>query len=480
MKNIKIVLLIIFAALSTEIFAGKMEDYGGFKARDYKTDSDGYWVTSSGTPVYYFTRDTSKNAPEKQRVLDEIKQQEMIEAVRMASSGYPDHRNDEFKNTSYRDGEFSASRLQDIVDEANKMSPDSGFKVFEQPIRKYDDASGKWVESDEKIYTITGKDDSRLCVRVFEKTDENGIKTLGVVYGGTDWGTTGVTPKLWVDDAADARDDAKQITHFAPTPQAYKDAATILQAIVKLNQNTDINVYGHSEGGGEAMYSVLTTGVKNGKDENTKKEYAIKYYGVNSAGLNGLKTNDIINENLNKEDIANNFTLIQNSSPQNTTLFNGEWCSTKAYQFGTVVSIPDMGDSFGVDEDGKIGDNTFLMNGKNEDEELRGKEVEKSWFSNKTYSVEETNEKVDVMKNLDNKHGVEETLWKMTHIPTTNGKKQSEDDPFDSEPEPTDNGQAYPSSKNGGVSSGGKVVPKPSSNTRVRRGGGGDTSSRIW
>ena len=459
------------------VSAGKMEEFGGFKARDYKKGADGKLYTSAGTEVKNFIED-----------LTPTEQSEYIEAARMASSGYPDHRNDEFKNTSYRDGEYSKSQLEAIVKEAEKLSPDSGFKVFEQPIRKYDDASGKWVDSGERIYTITGKDATRLCVRVFEKTDANGVKTIGVVYGGTDWGTTGVTAKLWLDDAADARDDAKQITHFAPTPQAYKDAATILQAIVKLNQNTDINVYGHSEGGGEAMYSVLTTGVKNGKDEKTGKEYAIKYYGVNSAGLNGLKTNDIINENLNKKDIANNFTLIQNcENPTTLNMLTKEWCSTKAYQFGTVISIPDMGDVFGVDKDGKIGDNTFLMNGKNEDEELRGKEVEKSWFSNKTYSVEETNEKVDVMKNLDNKHGVEETLWKMTHFPSAKQDEKNEsgqvgkneDDPFDSEPEPKDNGQVHPSPGNGGVSSGGKVAPKPAPNTRVRRGGGGDTSSRI-
>ncbi len=334
---------------------------------------------------------------------------------------------------------------------AKKKSPDSGFKVFEQPIRKYDDASGKWVDSGERIYTITGKDDTRLCVRVFEKTDANGVKAIGVVYGGTDWGTTGVTPKLWVGDAADARDDAKQITHFAPTPQAYKDAATILQAIVQLNQNTDINVYGHSEGGGEAMYSVLTTGVKNGTNEKTGEECAIKYYGVNSAGLNGLKTNDIIGSalpegtTLTKDDIAKNFTLIQNcENPTTLNILTKEWCSTKAYQFGTVISIPDMGDVYGVDKDGKISDNTFLGNGKNEEGKLRGKEVTKK--KRNTFSVDETEETVVIKKNLDNAHGVEETLWKMLHIaPGVDNKeentvnednqsnKKSEEGPFESD-----------------------------------------------
>lgn len=448
MKIKKLFCMVLSTILVAEAHAGKMEDYGGFKARDYKKGADGKLYTSAGTEVKDFRKD-----------LTSAEQSEYIEAARMASSGYPDHRNDEFKNTSYRDGELSESKLQEIVKVANGKSPGSNFRVFEQPIRKYDDASGKWVDSGEKIYTITaGKDDTRLSVRVFEKTDAKGVKTIGVVYGGTDWGTTGVTPKLWVDDAADARDDAKQITHFAPTPQAYKDAAIVLQAIVELNQNTDINVYGHSEGGGEAMYSVLTTGVKNGVNDKKEgsPECSIKYYGVNSAGLNGLKTNDIIGSalpegvTLTKDDIAKNFTLIQNcENPTTLNMFKKEWCSTKAYQFGTVISIPDMGDAFGVDKDGKISEDTFLVNGKNEKENLRGKEVTQSNKKKKEFSVDETSETVQVKSNLDNAHGVEETLWKMTHIvsggekeeDSTNGSGDGPDNnsnggPFDSKPGP--------------------------------------------
>ena len=57
------------------------------------------------------------------------------------------------------------------------------------------------------------------------------------------------------------------------------------------------------------------------------------------------------------------------------------------------------------------------------------------------------------------------------------------EDPFDSNPDGSGdgNGQMCPMPGNsGGGSSGGVRVPKPSPNTRVRRGGGGDTKARIW
>ena len=80
-------------------------------------------------------------------------------------------------------------------------------------------------------------------------------------------------------------------------------------------------------------------------------------------------------------------------------------------------------------------------------------------------------------------HDLDKLITTMETFGLANTAKESSDDPFGYEPENDGNGRTCTVPSNGntpGNTSNGRVKPKPSSNTRVRRGGGGDMSSRIW
>ena len=415
----KLFMIMTVVATSSLMAAGKkakVEDYGAFKGRDYRVDSNGDVVTSSGTPVYYFTRDTRENAPKKQNVLSTNKQQEMIEAAKMASSGYPDARAQDF-NSEHYDGkvtgyeEVGESSCQDILSKARKNNPDSKLHIVEE----------------NGVLFISGKTKGRLNARVFKKSDG----TIGIVFGGT-------------NGFGDIIDDAKQIVPVAPTPLAYKEAAELLKAVKETYPNANINVYGHSEGGGEAMYAVLSEGVHNGTG-------TVKCYGVNSAGLNGQQVTDmVVGSGITKEEILENFYFIQNEK-ESLDKVNLP-ISKYAYQFGTVVIVPDYGS---------------VYDGEHKDKD--GKTLEK---------FRKQSGKGGEKTNLDHAHGIEETLWKMTHIPSTDNNTP---DPFDSDPENDDNGQMCPvhgGGSSGGSTSGGTRRPQPP--TRHRGGsGGGDTKAKL-
>ena len=410
------------------VFAQTMEDFGGFKARNYET-RNGKTYTSGGTEVKNYMTD-----------LTATERETYIEAAKMASAGYADSRYDDYKTLRYGDGkttgyeEVGEKALVNILNKASEIARSEG-RGTELHINKTTKIKGS--KSDEKALMICGNGETRLNARVFVKTVD-GKQTIGLVFGGT----YGIR---------DGIDDVQNILPFTPTPKAYKEAAELLKAVKAAYPNADINVYGHSEGGGEAMYAVLSEGVHNG-------DGIVKCYGVNSAGLNGLKTTDVIikGEKITKEEIAQNFVLIQNEGERLGGVLKIAEVSSKAYQFGTVIFIPDMGDVFGLDEEGKETENTF----------------HKGLDPNKK-----------VKKNLDKAHDVVETLWKMTHCQAANKEedkvtttqKEDVDNPFNSNPEP----EPDPPTSTTPVHSNTTQV-RPSSPTHVRRGGGGDTSAIIW
>ena len=286
------------------------------------------------------------------------------------------NRPDMYKKTSYQ--EVSESKLVGIVNKANELGRDEGVllhikkqqvyeTVTEEGLIRQEVTKRKAIEG-ATMLTITGNGKDKLSARIFEKKDG----TIGVVFCGTDY-----------EDGhsfGDLIDDAKQIVHIAPTPLAYKEAAQLLRAIKEIYPNSDINVYGHSEGGGEAQYAVLHSGIL----DNARSERKVRCYGVNSAGLNGLESVNDLKDELNtpeKKEIAKkyideNFVLIQNQ---------GEWCSTKAYQFGKYILVDTITGDELLDSDGK----PATM------ENVYGKNVEVS--------------------KLNNQHGVEETRLKMEY-----------------------------------------------------------------
>ena len=422
--NARLIVFAVVIAYASAMFAGgtakdskekNMEYYGGYKARQYTTDANGNMVTSSGVKVRDYRND-----------LSDAERQEMIVAAKMASSGYPDVRQNDYKSDYYGDGktdyeEVSEAALSNIVEKAKNVNKDTDLRIV----------------TEKGVLFISGKNEGRLNARVFIKDDG----TVGLVFGGT-------------DGFGDMLDDAKQVVHFAPTPKAYKEAAELLKAVKLAYPNTNINVYGHSEGGGEAMYAVLSEGVHNGETGQ------VKCYGVNSAGLNGLKTTNVINPELTREEIEANFVLIQNKGEK----LGGKLIpvSGVAYQFGSVVLIPDYGD---------------VYTGTEEHVDSNGSVLEK-YRSRSKPDLEKTN--------LDHQHGIEDTLWKMTHTPSdlTNSKSNlvnesatGNDDPFDAQPETS------PSSDGAGATStGGRPSSLPSSQRRNGgsiRGGGGNTSCRF-
>lgn len=116
---------------------------------------------------------------------------------------------------------------------------------------------------------VTGKDKDGLSVRVFE---ENG--TIILSFRGT-------------ADGKDIRDDIKQVSHLAPTPQQYKDAQTVLQAVLDNPAYKDKKIVctGHSLGGGLVQYAMASNNIM---DSNGNPR--VQGYVYNSAGLNGLET----------------------------------------------------------------------------------------------------------------------------------------------------------------------------------------------
>ena len=404
MKGV-LMLHVVFAMLlfPNVAFAGKAERMGGYKARTKFTSNSRQYID------YATASSDSKK--------------EWLEAAYMAESGYPDERRNEYKNTPYF--EVANEDLDNIVNNALKNNKDTTLRVYDRQIREYEaTANGECKQAlkEETIKVITGKDSDRLSARILKKEDG----TIAVVFCGTDQ----ENPNRAVPLAGDWRDDAKQVVHTAPTPLCYKEAAELLKAVMDTFPDTNINVYGHSEGGGEAFYAGLMNGVENGEGK-------IHYYSINGAGLNGLKlVNDADESKITAKITEEYFTLIQNA---------GDIVSAVGYQFGKYVHLDTYN---GVPEKPIV--NCY-------------------------------GQAINNLKDLDG-HGIEETKLKMKYL--LDGDKK---DPFDSEPE-TDsiNGQMCPipggEGNSGGVSSGGKIVPKPAPDTRVRRGGsgGGDTSSRIW
>ena len=396
MKQGRISITLLSIMVSCVVLAGKMEEYGGFKARDYKEGADGKLYTSNGSQVKVFTKDLTSN-----------QQKECIIAAKMASSGYTDDRYDDYKNNFYKDNngtgyeEADRKTLEKIILQAHKANEKSELYIKQETIKfKSNDASGK-NEEGIKVLTIAGNGKSRLNARIFIRNDGS----VGIVFGGT-------------ASLKDAVDDVLNVSPVTPTPKPYKEAAELLRAVKAVFPDTPINVYGHSEGGGEAMYAVLSEGVKNGTKD-------VMYYGVNSAGLNGLKTNDVITHNLDgktltKEDIETHFVLIQN---QGEKLPGNIPVSMVAYQFGTVVLVPDMQNVFTEENDAK-----YVSRAKNK-----------------------------AFENLDGAHGIEETLWKMTHLISGN------DDPLNSQPvSPRSNPGETPSgASNGPGTKGGYQGLKP-------------------
>lgn len=412
MKTNQFVVMVMSIMSVLWVSAGKMEDYGGFKARDYKKGSDGKLYTSSGEVIVNFRDDLTAE-----------QQKDYIEAAKMASSGYTDARYNDYKTAYYQDGattgyqEVDEKALVNILNKASESARTEGHSS-----ELYINKSTKIKGTDEYALMITGRGDSRLNARIFIKKDEKGKETIGIVFGGT-------------NGFKDIVDDVLNVA-TPITAKPYKEAVELLKAVKAAYPDCDINVYGHSEGGGEAMFAVLSEGVHNGKNG------TVKYYGVNSAGLYGLKTNNDIDPNkITPEEIRENFILIQNKDEKLGGILP---VSEVAYQFGTVILIPDMYDIFGE------GDEAFTNRSTNKNK-----------------------------SNLDGEHGIEETLWKMTHCPSAEDKtltKGNDDSsPFDSDPDPQ-NGttqQVSPVPNN-------TIRVRPSTATRIRRGGGGDTKARIW
>lgn len=430
-------IVIAFELVPYSASGGFTEEIGGYKARGFLTTSD--------------------KKPENFYALNSQEKKDLIVATKMAATGYPDERNSSWKETDYyRLGMKSKNSVNNQAEEKKKLeeilmcSENSNLRVIEQDIYKtyVDEESGKMKRqaTGEKIYTITGKKKDRLSAQIFEKKDG----TIAVVFCGTDWGEAGVSLK---GDVGDVIDDTKQFVHLAPVPEAYKEATYLLEAVMKKYPDRNIDVFGHSEGGGEGQYSVLHAGILNIiKNKSTR---VVKYYGVNSAGLNGmLSVNDIKKELKTKEDkelvkqyIEENFVLIQNE---------GEFCSRAGYQFGRFVQVPNLGKEKLLNENGE--EKTFID----------------------AYGIKRK------LTELNKKHGVDETRLKMEYgdLDTSEESvlpnyvvKEENKSPFDSEPEtsPGDdgNGQMCPIPNNGNNGSSRRPVSR-------RRGGGGDTSARIW
>ena len=437
-----VVALGLLAFMNT-IYGGFTEEIGGYKARlsigDVMTGNK-----PSNMEDYYSLSDPDKR--------------NLIIAVKMAECGYPDERNDIWKEgTGYRllgmDSPEDKNKQDVERAELNRIlkntSKDSKLRVFEQPIYKtVKDKNGKDVrkKTGTVMLTITGKDDDRLSARILRKEDG----TIAVVFCGTDWGEGGISIH---GDSGDARDDAKQLTHLLPTPLAYKEAAELLRAVKAAYPDSNIEVFGHSEGGGMAQYAVLHSGIL---ETACNERRTVKCYGVNSAGLNGLESVNDLKDELkgnNRQDNEKNKAIVKKYTEENFTLIQneGEWCSHWGYQFGRFVRVST------IDAKDKDGKETEVVN-------HYGKTV--------------------VLNDMNKQHGVEETRLKMEYSNSPvkeeqddNGTSNANESPFNSNPDPVPQDDPTPTVN---------PVPRnttqvrPSSPTRVRRGGGGDTSAIIW
>ena len=427
-KSVVVVAFVGLCFVANVVLGGFTEEIGGYKARGDNTKE----ATS-----YYG--------------LDEPFKQEYLEAAYMAECGYPDERCDMYKNTDYR--EVSESKLVEIVNKVNEANRGQEVKLHIQHQQIYETVTEKGLVRKEvtkrkavegvTMLTIAGKGKDRLSARIFVKKDEKGNDVVGVVFCGTD-----------LEDGhsfGDVIDDVKQIVHVAPTPLAYKEAAELLKAVKEIYPDSDINVYGHSEGGGEAQYAVLHSGILDDVDKSEKGKRTVRCYGVNSAGLNGLESvNDLKDEldtvekkNKVKDYVEKNFVLIQNE---------GEWCSTKAYQFGKYILVDTLEGKQLLDKDGNP---STVKN-------VYGKDVQ--------------------ISELNKQHGIEETRLKMeyNYSPVkeeqkSNQTSSTDESPFNSNPEPEPDTPTP------------TVTPDPSNTTQMRRSfptrvrrGGGDTSAIIW
>ena len=303
---------VISLCVSSTAWAGKAERIGGYKARNVEEKTATNW-SDSGKAHQYSSLSTKD-------------QEFLMDAARMAESGYPDGRADSYKETKTGYQPLDTTEMDKIV--ANSQLK---LKVYDQPreIRiddkpiSFGDRPRMQDSEDNKLLTIpmiTGdrnapsySDDigERLNARIFKKDDG----TVAIVFAGS-------------DSNGDWADNVKQGVPVAPIPQAYKEAAALLDAVKKTYPGCDIEVYGHSQGGGHTSYAILKSGADNpGPDGKTG---VVRGYGVNSAGLNGLITVNSLDETTAKK-AAQNLVLIQNGK---------ELCSNyTGYQFGTWIHI---------------------------------------------------------------------------------------------------------------------------------------------
>ena len=324
--NATVLSLIVFAVLTIDVVAGKMEDFGGFKARGYEKGGDGRLYTSLEEVVTNSRDDLTAK-----------QQKECIEVAKMTSSGYADARYNDSKTYYYKDGTKTGYQKADervLVNILNTVS--DKVRKDGHGSELYINKSTKIKGTDEYALMITGRVDSRLNARIFIEKDEKEKDAIGMVIGGT-------------NGFKDAVDDFLNVA-TPVTTKPYKEAVGLLTAVKEAYLEHNINVYGHSEGGGEAMFAVLSEGVHNGTG-------TLKYYRVNYAELYGLKTKkDIDSNKITPSDIKNNFVLIQNKNEKIGGILP---VRDVAHQFGKGVINSDIYDQYGE------GDNAFIIRSTN-------------------------------------------------------------------------------------------------------------------
>ena len=167
----------------------------------------------------------------------------------------------------------STASPKDVEDAKNNADPKKSEKA------KAEQARNGW--NDVSTVMVSGKDEDGLSVRFFK---DGG--TLVLSFRGT-------------ADGKDIRDDIKQVSHLAPTPQQYKDAAKVLETVLA-NYDGPIVCTGHSLGGGLVQYAMAANNIMDGNGN-----ARVTGYTYNSAGLNGLVTVNSFDETNAKNASAN-------------------------------------------------------------------------------------------------------------------------------------------------------------------------------
>lgn len=201
----------------------------------------------------------------------------------LASSAYAD-RNDADQMMNGGQGRVDNWKLLESqgytpVDEAEtkRLLAGSGLNVRTETVT----ADKSMGQTPSFAVTISGDEPDKLNARLFknEKTGE-----IVIAFRGT-------------AGAGDIRDDAKQASHLAPTPQQYKDAAKVLDAVLANTKASGEKIVctGHSLGGGLVQYAMASNELGG----------RVKGYTYNSAGLNGLGTVNSFDATKAKDAAAN-------------------------------------------------------------------------------------------------------------------------------------------------------------------------------